>query len=113
MTRKKCRHCRRRLAERQGGLCRSCYSDKTIRALYPVPLHKHAQRGLAFKGCRVPATPTTAPPGSVEKMRVMQQRIRRGEQLFHPHDLTDVDALRLHPFAGGNDTNLDDNDDDN
>lgn len=34
----------------------------------------------------LPKEPTTAPPGSEEKIRVMTERAARREQLFHPLD---------------------------
>lgn len=36
----------------------------------------------------IPATPTDAEPGSPEKIRVMEERYRRGEHLHHPQDRT-------------------------
>ena len=34
----------------------------------------------------LPAKPTTAKPGSPEKVKVMRERRKRGEQLWHPRD---------------------------
>jgi len=36
----------------------------------------------------LPATPTTALPGTPDKIAVMAQRAARGETLFHPQDAT-------------------------
>ena len=35
---------------------------------------------------RYPAEPTTALPGTEEKIRVMRERAARREKLFHPED---------------------------
>jgi hypothetical protein len=35
---------------------------------------------------KLPLVPTTAQPGTAEKVRVMTARARRGEALFHPQD---------------------------
>lgn len=36
------------------------------------------------------SSPTTAPPGSPEKIRVLRERASTGKQLFHPLDNRDV-----------------------
>lgn len=38
------------------------------------------------KPLREPAEPTEASPGSLEKIRVMRERLERGESCFHPGD---------------------------
>lgn len=35
---------------------------------------------------RPPSRPTSAPPGSRQKVEVMRARIARGEECFHPND---------------------------
>ena len=37
-------------------------------------------------GRPLPASPTTAPPGTPEKVLVFEDRAGRKEQLFHPYD---------------------------
>jgi len=37
---------------------------------------------------RLPQEPTTALPGTPDKVAVMAERAARGESLFHPHDAT-------------------------
>lgn len=40
----------------------------------------------------LPAEPTNAIPGSREKMKVYQERIKANTQLFHPQDLSWIDT---------------------
>lgn len=37
---------------------------------------------------KVPSAPTDARPGSEERIRVYEERVERGEALFHPGDVT-------------------------
>lgn len=79
-----CHHCQWRKVEakRHGGLCLKCFKDLEIRALYQeIPLTKFVQ-----KLPPLPAEPTFAIPGSQEKMRIMMERVARGERVFHPDD---------------------------
>lgn len=47
---------------------------------------------------RLPTHPTSAPAGSLEKMKVMRKRLERGETLHHPSDNKDVaPAWMLNP----------------
>jgi Zn-dependent metalloprotease len=48
--------------------------------------------------------PTSAPPGSLWKMAVLQQRWECGEALYHPDDETEVVRELIHPFPAGNPT---------
>jgi hypothetical protein len=82
-----CRHCHAACVNRPRGLCWSCYYAPGIRDLYP-PTSKFARRGVGngSKGRRLPATPTAAPPGSAEKLAVLEARAAAGEALFHPLD---------------------------
>jgi hypothetical protein len=83
-----CRHCKERPVNRPRGLCWKCFYEPGVKEHYPST-SKYAARGTGagFK-CRapLPATPTTALPGSAEKVRVLRERAKRGEQLFHPRD---------------------------
>jgi hypothetical protein len=82
-----CRHCGGPLANRPRGLCWGCYHAPGVRDNYQ-PTSKYACRGVADSyGPRpLPAQPTAAAPGSAEKIRVLEERAARGEQLWHPQD---------------------------
>ncbi len=94
----KCIHCKRNSGCRPRGLCTTCYRKPDILSLYPIA-SKYARRGLAG-GTRwrtepdslpLPPEPTSAIPGSLEKMLVMQNRALQGYSIFHPLDYVDRD----------------------
>jgi hypothetical protein len=87
-----CRHCQRVPSNRPRGLCWSCYYTPGVRERYPST-SKFARRGVAdFDGeARLAAKPTNAPPGSPEKVAVLEERARLGVSLWHPLD-TPMDA---------------------
>ncbi|MFO0806248.1 MAG: hypothetical protein U0791_24355 [Gemmataceae bacterium] len=80
-------HCGRNVQCRPRGLCWPCHTDPDIRERYP-PVSKYGRRGLGngFIRHRLPDMPTTAPPGTVEKLAVLEQRAERNEALWHPAD---------------------------
>lgn len=82
-----CRHCHAAIVTRPRGLCWHCYYVPGLREQY-VSGSKYARRGTPnFTGARpLPAEPTTANPGTPEKMQVLAERSARGEQLWHPDD---------------------------
>ncbi len=80
-----CRHCDRFPVRRPRGLCWSCYYKPGVRERYP-PAAPTGRRGLGFGDTRLPAEPTAAAPGSVEKIRVLMERVANGQELFHPDD---------------------------
>jgi hypothetical protein len=75
-----CRHCAKSKAARPRGLCRACYSTPGVKDLYP-PRRPRADRG----GPTLPA-PTQAPPGTPEKLAVLEQRANLEQAMFHPAD---------------------------
>lgn len=82
-----CRHCQRVRSSRPRGLCWACYYTPGVRELYPST-SKFARRGIGnFIGSpdRLPR-PTDAPPGSADKVAVLEQRALMGQALWHPHD---------------------------
>jgi hypothetical protein len=83
----KCRHCRRVESNRPRGLCWSCYYTPGVRELFPST-SKFARRGVGdFNGRMIlPEEPTIAPPGSLAKVTVLEQRARLGQILWHPQD---------------------------
>lgn len=73
------------------GLCASCYRCKDVRDRYP----RLGQRqgviveygvGLGNYERVLPPNPTTALPGSEEKLRVLIQRAENEHILWHPDD---------------------------
>jgi hypothetical protein len=82
-----CRHCGRVPVNRPRGLCWSCYYTPGLRERYPST-SKFAQRGIGdFNGhVELASEPTGAVPGSPEKVRVLMQRARRRQALWHPAD---------------------------
>jgi hypothetical protein len=60
---------------------------------------KFARRGFGNGNLVVPlpAEPTTAAPGSPEKVAILQERARRGVALWHPSDA----AMDAESFAVG------------
>jgi hypothetical protein len=68
-----------------------------VRDLYP-PTSKYARRGIEDRVGRVPLprTPTSAAPGSEEKVLVLMERARKRQSLWHPADTPmDVESRRL------------------
>lgn len=81
-----CRHCHRKEVIRPRGLCWTCYYTPGLKDHYPST-SMFARRGVGIDGRgQIPAEPTDAPPGSEDKIRVMEERAARGESLFHPDD---------------------------
>ena len=78
-----CRHCRRRPANRSRGLCWTCYYRPGVRERYPC---RAKQCATAIREPPPPAEPTTALPGTPEKVRVLEERAGRGEGLWHGGD---------------------------
>lgn len=80
-----CRHCGKFKNVRNRGLCWSCYyGTPEVRGLYESG-HPSARRGHGSAD-REPAEPTTALPGSAEKITVLERRAANGERLWHPLD---------------------------
>ena len=93
----KCRHCKKRKINRPSKLCWGCYYRPTIRVKYP-PTSKYAYRGVGNFTGNAPLAdePTTAEPGTPEKIAVFEERAKRNQSLFHPEDaeLGSVQAKR-------------------
>lgn len=82
-----CKHCETNKVNRPRGLCWICYYTPGVRDMYPST-HKFAYRGLGTRnGTPLPApVPTAAPPGTPEKMAVLEERMRNNQALWHPLD---------------------------
>ena len=88
-----CRHCEKVKSNRPRGLCWSCYYTPGVREQYPST-SKFARRGVKdFNGRTKLGEPTSALPGSEEKVRVLMERARLGLSLFHPQDATIGDTV--------------------
>lgn len=84
-----CRHCSKCKVNRPRGLCWSCYYTPGVKESYPST-SKYARRGVGnFNGnAPLPDAPTTAAPGSPEKLAVLELRAKLKQALFHPADAT-------------------------
>jgi hypothetical protein len=71
-----CRHCGRARVNRPRGLCWTCYYAPGVASLYPS-ISLYAGRGVRIGSA--PATPTTAAPGSEEKLEELCRRILAGQ----------------------------------
>jgi hypothetical protein len=82
-----CRHCAKSSVNRPRGLCWGCYYTPGVRDLYPST-SKYARHGVGnFAGAApLPPAPTTAPPGTPEKVAVLESRAKGRFALFHPYD---------------------------
>lgn len=92
-----CRHCQRVRSNRPRGLCWSCYYTPGVRDLYPST-SKFARRGISDKNgvIALAAEPTSALPGSAEKVAILEQRARLGVSLWHPLDAPmDIESRKL------------------
>jgi hypothetical protein len=91
-----CRHCQQERANRPRGLCARCYHQPELRERY-VSLSKFARRGPGnFNGQPpLPPFPTTALPGTPEKLAVLQARAGSHQCLWHPDDATVISFFEM------------------
>lgn len=89
-----CRHCRTGKVNRPKGLCWPCYYTPGVREMYEST-SKFARRGVIdFNGLTPDAwKPTSELPGSEGKVRVLIERARSGQSLWHPLDATNDPAF--------------------
>lgn len=81
-----CKHCRKSKVNRPRGLCWGCYYTDGVKDQYPST-SKYARRGEGnFAGPAATPEPTTAPPGTPEKMAVLEMRAKLKQALWHPLD---------------------------
>jgi hypothetical protein len=84
---KPCRHCRKVKKMGNRGPCRECFAVPSIKRRYrPLPSVGVFGVGLGFGGFSLPPAPTTAAPGTAEKVAVLEERARRKVWLWHPLD---------------------------
>lgn len=82
-----CIHCKRKRSIRARGLCKACYQRLDVRALYARSSTKNRGLGRDITNPKPARNWTSAEPGSIEKMAVMQARLMRGEDMHHPLDV--------------------------
>lgn len=83
---KLCKHCRkRREAPQKRGLCWTCTKNSEIRQRYAPPGAQTFEP--AGKLGRLPPHPTTFPPGTDLKIRLMEMRAAAGMSSTHPKDV--------------------------
>jgi hypothetical protein len=72
---------------RPRGLCFDCYYTPGVREHYPST-SKVARRGVQDRqgAIPLPPEPTASPPGSPEKVAVLEERARLHQQLWYPDD---------------------------
>jgi hypothetical protein len=86
-----CVHCGRGSVSRPRNLCWTCYYTPGVKDQHPST-SIYAKRGVVTNGSK-PCKPTTALPGTPEKLAVLEQRAENGEALWHPRDgLTGPDS---------------------
>jgi hypothetical protein len=86
-----CRHCHESIISRPRKLCWACYHDDEVRPLYGGRETRFSRKGHGADitgGFKLARHPTSALPGSKEKVRVMETRARQGVCLWHPGDAT-------------------------
>lgn len=81
-----CVECGNRVAHHCGRLCRRCWSDHAVRDRHPKIRPAGASRGLGHTPPKLACRPTSALPGTAEKIEVLRLRVLNGEALFHPAD---------------------------
>ncbi len=86
-----CRACHRNKCNRPAGLCWRCYYTPGIRRLFPSQskfARKQKKEEDTTWPAKLPPEPTTALPGSIEKMLVLADRAAKRFLLHHPEDAT-------------------------
>jgi len=95
-----CRHCSRTsVGYRPRGLCWGCYYTPGVKELFPST-SKYARRGVGNLTGKapLPSAPTTATPGTPEKLAVIERRALLKQQLFHPADARFAGDPQPHEF---------------
>ena len=82
-----CRHCRnpKRTVNRPRGLCWYCFYTPGVKERYRMFVHR-SEVGKFHTGGPTQPIPTTAAPGTPEKLQVLEARARAGQHVFHPAD---------------------------
>jgi hypothetical protein len=96
-----CRHCHLAPITRPRKLCWSCYYTPGVRDLYPST-SKFGRRGPGNVNGNMPlpAFPTSAMPGSPEKVAILEERARLKQCLWHPNDADPTASTMVLAKAG-------------
>lgn len=104
-VRKICAHCKQMIVNRPRGLCWGCYYKPGVKDMYPsTSKYAHRGHGNYGGGKRGPRKPTKAPPGSAEKILVLERRARAALTLWHPNDSAGYEDVKKEedlPASGG------------
>lgn len=86
--REMCVHCKEKIVCRPRGLCWTCYHVPSVRSLYGGKVHVNFREGSGARiNGNVPLPiPTSAVPGSEDKIEVLTMRAELGLALKHPED---------------------------
>lgn len=85
-----CCHCATRPASRPRGLCWRCYYGSRSRSTRKSHKSVMPSADRPRQGKRtLPPKPTTALPGTIDKIAVMAARFAAGYELWHPGDATE------------------------
>lgn len=82
----KCVYCGRAKVSRPRGLCWTCYYTPGVLAIVPVSSHPTARRGVGSALPHSMPEPTTALPGTPDKLAVLAARAAAGQHLWHQDD---------------------------
>jgi hypothetical protein len=87
LKREPCKSCQLRPGNRPRGLCNRCYMNLTIRESMPtIPQNFEVSPVPVTGPFPEPAYPTSAYPGTPEKIAILEARAMAGELLWHPLD---------------------------
>jgi hypothetical protein len=82
-----CGNCQRMIGNRRRTLCPACYAKPRIRFKFqPVRRFVGERVNIRSAPNGVAPYPTTARPGTDEKVRVLVWRVESGYELWHPED---------------------------
>lgn len=94
----RCRHCRRARINHGRGLCWDCRAKPGVKDLYPSKRARPSGAPALYESSRpalkVPV-PTTAGPGTAQKLAVLIARAEAGEYLWHPDDAREIGAATV------------------
>lgn len=85
-----CKHCGHSNSWGGRGLCGRCFKTKRIREQYPmlIPTRREPVNGIDAPE-ELPS-PTTALPGTGQKLEELMRRAELGKRLWHPQDGADL-----------------------
>lgn len=84
---KRCVNCKYRNSSRSRGLCWRCFYSPGVKETYPVDAI-YGRRGVGLESTGPAETPTDTRPGTEERIRVLEARAAKGQDLEHPEDFS-------------------------